>query len=43
MLEHTRSQADALDEPAFTEAALAREDDVLLAADEVALSQSFDL
>ena len=43
MLEHARSQADALDEPAFAEAALARKDDVLLAADEVALGQRFDL
>src|ERR1019366_7523048 len=43
MLEHTRSHADALDEPALSEAALARKDYVLLAADEVALSQSFDL
>ena len=43
MFEHTRSQADALDEPAFSQAALARKDDVLLAADEVPLSQRFDL
>ena len=46
MLEHTRSQADALDEPRFfgVEAALACKDDVLLGtADEVPLSQRFDL
>ena len=44
MLEHTRSQADALDEPAFSEAALACKDDVLLAGGcEVPLSQRFDL
>src|SRR5271156_2077762 len=43
MLEHTRSEANALDEPAFSKTALARKDDVLLAADEVPLSQRFDL
>ena len=43
VFEHARSQADALDQPAFSQAGLADEDDVLLAADEVALGQGFDL
>ena len=43
MFEHASSQADALDQPAFAQAGLADEDDVLLAADEVALGQRFDL
>ena len=43
LFEHARSQADALDQPAFAQAGLADEDDVLLAADEVALGQGFDL
>ena len=43
LFEHARSQADALDQPAFSQAGLADEDDVLLAANEVALGQSFDL
>ena len=43
LFEHARRQADALDQPAFPQAGLADEDDVLLAANEVALSQGFDL
>ena len=43
LFEHARGQADALDQPAFSQAGLADEDDVLLAADEVALGQGFDL
>src|ERR1700694_2669017 len=35
LFEHAGSQADALDQPAFSQAGLTDEDDVLLAADEV--------
>ena len=43
LFEHARGQADALDQSAFAQAALADEDDVLFAADEVALGQRLDL
>ena len=43
LFEHARRQANALDEPAFSQTGLTDEDDVLLAADEVTLGQGFDL
>ena len=43
LFEHARSQADALDEPAFAESGLAEEDDILLAANEIGLGEGFDL
>ena len=43
LFEHASGQADALDQSAFAQAGLAREDHVLAAADEVALGQGFDL
>ena len=43
MFEHAGSQADALNQPAFPQSGLTHDDDVLLATDEVALGQGFDL
>lgn len=43
MFEHTGRQADTLDEPAFSQAGLTHENNVLVAADEVALGQGLDL
>ena len=43
LFEHAGRQANALDQPAFSQAGLPDEDDVLLAADEVALGQGLDL
>ncbi len=43
VFEHTGRQADALDEPAFPQAGLTHENNVLIAANEVALGQGLDL
>src|SRR5208283_3474336 len=43
LFEHTRRQADTLDQPAFSQTGLADEDDVLLAANEVTLGERLDL
>ena len=43
VFEQTRGQTDALDEPAFSEARLPDENDVLFAANEVTLGEGFDL
>ena len=43
LFEHARCQANTLDQSAFSQAALPHKNDVLFAADEVALGQRLDL